>query len=234
MSLPASPPVARCSTCSMRHLCVPEGLSAEQTATLETLILDTRPVRRGETLFRADDAFHALFAVRCGSFKTLVAHAGGREQVSGLYLAGETLGLDGIGERRHACSAVALEDSSVCVIPYALLERTCRETGAIQRRFHQLMSREIARDGRQMALLTAPRADERVAQFLLDFSARLAQRGYAAAEFTLRMTRNDLGSYLGMTLETVSRTLSRLHRRGLISAQGKHIRIRDFDGLRAA
>jgi CRP/FNR family transcriptional regulator len=225
---------AQCSTCTTRYLCVPEGLSAVHTVSLETVISNSRPLRRGETLFRDGDPFDALFAVRCGSLKTAVMHANGREQVTGLYLGGDTLGMDGIGERRHACTAIALEDSSVCVIPYALLERTCRETGAIQRRLHQILSREILREMRQMVLLTTARADARVAQFLLDFSTRLARQGYAAADFTLRMTRDDLGSYLGMTLETVSRTLSRLQKRGLIDTKGKTIRIHDFDGLRTA
>jgi CRP/FNR family transcriptional regulator len=130
-------------------------------------------------------------------------------------------------------TAIALEDSSVCIVPYARFERVCRETGSIQRRLHQMMSREIIRETNQLTTLGSLRADERVARLLLDLSARFTRRGYAATEFTLRMTRDDIGSYLGITLETVSRTLSRFQQRGLIDAHGKFIRIRDFDGLRA-
>jgi CRP/FNR family transcriptional regulator len=193
----------------MRHLCMPEGLSADDTAKLEGVICSTRTVLRGEALFRAGDVFESLFAIRSGSLKTVVSHEGGREQVTGLYLSGDALGLDGIGENTHICDAIALEDSSVCLIPYALFERVCRETGAIQRRLHQMMSREIVRETSQMMTLGTLRADERVARLLLDLSARFTRRGYAAAEFTLRLTRDEMGSYLGITLETVSRTLSR-------------------------
>jgi len=223
---------AQCSTCAMRHLCMPEGLSADDTAKLEGVICSTRTVLRGEALFRAGDVFESLFAIRSGSLKTVVSHEGGREQVTGLYLSGDALGLDGIGENTHICDAIALEDSSVCLIPYALFERVCRETGAIQRRLHQMMSREIVRETSQMMTLGTLRADERVARLLLDLSARFTRRGYAAAEFTLRLTRDEMGSYLGITLETVSRTLSRFQKLGLIDARGKLIRIRDFDGLR--
>ncbi|KDR39408.1 Crp/Fnr family transcriptional regulator [Caballeronia glathei] len=216
----------------MRHLCMPEGLSADDTAKLEGVICSTRPILRGEALFRAGDVFESLFAIRSGSLKTVVSHEGGREQVTGLYLSGDALGLDGIGENTHICDAIALEDSSVCLIPYALFERVCRETGAIQRRLHQMMSREIVRETSQMMTLGTLRADERVARLLLDLSARFTRRGYAAAEFTLRLTRDEMGSYLGITLETVSRTLSRFQKLGLIDARGKLIRIRDFDGLR--
>ncbi len=124
---------------------------------------------------------------------------------------GNTLGLDGIGDSKHTCDAVALEDSSVCVVPYTLFERACRESDALQKRLHRMMSQAINREANHVVRLGMLRADERVARLLLDLSARLARRGYAAAEFTLRMTRDDIGSYLRMTLETVSRTLSRWH-----------------------
>jgi CRP/FNR family transcriptional regulator len=224
---------AVCTTCATRHLCMPQGLNAEDTVQLQSVITTSRSVRRGETLFRTDDPFDNLYAIRSGSVKTTLSHTSGREQVTGLHLSGDALGLDGIGERRHACNAVALEDSSVCVLPFLRFERLCRETGSIQRRLHQMMSREIVRESEQMMTLGTLCADERVATFLLDLSARLMHRGYAPGEFTLRMTRNEMGSLLGITLETVSRTLSRFQSQGLIDAQGKFIRIHDFDGLRA-
>jgi CRP/FNR family transcriptional regulator, anaerobic regulatory protein len=217
----------------MRHLCMPEGLSAFETEQLEDVISATRPVRRGEALFRTGDTFESLYAIRSGSIKTVVSREDGREQVTGLHLGGDALGLDGIGEGRHMSTAIALEDSSVCIVPYARFERMCRETGSIQRRLHQMMSREIVRETRQLTTLGTLRADERVARLLLDLSARFTRRGYASAEFTLRMTRDDIGSYLGITLETVSRTLSRFQARGLIDTRGKFVRINDFDALRA-
>jgi CRP/FNR family transcriptional regulator len=216
----------------MRQLCMPQGLSPEELPELEALICSARPVRRGEALYRAGDPFDHLYAVRSGSLKTTMAHRDGREQVTGLRLAGEALGLDGISEDTHACSATALEDSTVCIIPYAALKNLCREIGSMQDRLHKLMGEQIVREAAQMMVLGSLCADERVAAFLLDVSERNAKRGYSSAEFNLRMTREDMGSYLGTTLETVSRTLSRFQKRGLIDTKGKLIRIVDLDGLR--
>jgi CRP/FNR family transcriptional regulator, anaerobic regulatory protein len=223
---------ARCSSCAMRHLCMPQGVSANEMPQLEALICSARSVRRGEALYRAGDSFDSLYAVRSGSLKTVMAHRDGREQVTGLRIAGEALGLDGISSDQHACSAVALEDSSVCIIPYAALKHLCREISSMQERLHKLMGEQIVREAAQMMVLGSLSADERVAAFLLDISERNAQRGYSSAEFNLRMTREDMGSYLGMTLETVSRTLSRFQKRGLIDAQGRLIHIVDPEGLR--
>lgn len=224
--------VARCSTCAMRQLCMPQGLCAEDLPKLEALICSARTVRRGEVLFRTGDSFDNLYAVRSGALKTVMSHRLGREQVIGLKLAGEPLGLDGISNDTHACSAVALEDSSVCIVPYPALKRLCREIGTMQDRLHKLMGEQIVSEARQMMVLGSQSADERVSAFLLDVSERNTQRGYSSNEFNLRMTREEMGSYLGITLETVSRTLSRFQKRGLIDTQGKFIRIVDFDGLR--
>ncbi|MFM0316543.1 helix-turn-helix domain-containing protein [Paraburkholderia nemoris] len=222
---------ARCSSCSMRALCMPQGLSADELTKLEALICSARSVQRGEALYRSGDRFDNIYAVRSGSMKTVMAHRDGREQVTGLRLAGEALGLDGISEDMHACSAVALEDSTVCIVPYPALKSLCREISSMQDRLHKLLGEQIVREAAQMMVLGSLSADERVAAFLLDVSERNAQRGYSSAEFNLRMTREDMGSYLGMTLETVSRTLSRFQKRGLIDTQGKHIRIVDLEGL---
>ena len=222
----------RCSVCAMRHLCMPQGLTLDDLPKLEALICSARSVRRGETVYRAGDAFDNLYVARSGSLKTVMAHRDGREQVTGLRLAGDPLGIDGISTGFYTCSAVALEDSSVCIIPYSALKHLCRETGAMQDRLHRLMSEQLIRESSQMMVLGSLSADERVAAFLLDVSERNGQRGYSHAEFNLRMTREDMGSYLGMTLETVSRTLSRFQKRGLIDAQGKLIRIIDIEGLR--
>ncbi len=229
---PAARTATRCSSCAMRHLCMPQGLTLDDLPKLEALIYNARSVRRGESVYRAGDPFENLFVARSGSLKTVMAHRDGREQVTGLRLAGDPLGLDGISTGLHTASAIALEDSSVCIIPYSALKHMCRETGAMQDRLHRLMSEQIIRESSQMMVLGSLSADERVAAFLLDVSERNGQRGYSHAEFNLRMTREDMGSYLGMTLETVSRTLSRFQKRGLIDAQGKLIRIIDLDGLR--
>jgi CRP/FNR family transcriptional regulator len=224
---------AHCSTCALRPYCVPQGLSSDDTNKLEAVILNARTIKRGETLFRIGDTFDTLYAIRSGSLKTAISSANGREQVMGLHLGGDALGLEGFADGHHACRAVALEDSSVCVIPYVPFERACRETSTIKRRLLQLLSREVVRKSTQTLILGTLRADERVAALLLDISSRLTLRGYAGNEFNLRLTREDMGSFLGITLETVSRTLSRFQTKGLLVADGKLIHILDFDGLRA-
>ncbi|AJK48169.1 MULTISPECIES: fumarate/nitrate reduction transcriptional regulator Fnr [Burkholderia] len=226
-------PAAHCSTCSMRHLCMPQGLNTEAVERLESVICAARPVRRGEALFREGDEFDNLYAVRSGSIKTIATRQDGREQVAGLHLAGEALGFDGICDSHHPRTAVALEDSTVCVIPYGSLRSLCSEASTLQARVLKLMSEQIVRETTQAILLGSLNADERVASFLLDVSARYMVRGYSATEFNLRMTREDIGSYLGITLETVSRTLSKFQRQGLLVMQGRVVRVLDFDGLRA-
>lgn len=223
----------RCSTCSMRNVCTPPGLTAEELSRVDSIVCTTRTVRRGDTLFRSGDLFQYLYAVRAGSFKTVIVHSDGREQVTGFQITGETLGLDGIYTGRHNGDVVALEDSVVCVISFLQLETVCREIHTMQHHVHRLMSGEIVRESRLMMLLGTMRADQRVAAFLLNLSQRFKALGYSSAEFYLRMTRREIGCYLGMKLETVSRTLSRFQRERLLDAQGKQIRILDPEGLAA-
>jgi CRP/FNR family transcriptional regulator len=222
-----------CSSCSLRELCLPLGLTDEEMQQLEKLVLVRRPVKRGEYLFRANDPFDSLYAVRVGFFKTKVLLEDGREQVTGFHMAGELIGLDGIGTERHTCDAVALENSDVCVIPFERLEHFSREMEALQRHFHKIMSREIVREHGVMMLLGSMRAEERLAAFLLNLSQRLLLRGYSPTEFNLRMTREEIGSYLGLKLETVSRVLSRFQEEGLIAVAQKNIGIKNATGLRA-
>jgi len=222
-----------CSSCSLRELCLPLGLTDEEMQQLEKLVLVRRPVKRGEYLFRASDPFDSLYAVRVGFFKTKVLLEDGREQVTGFHMAGELIGLDGIGTERHTCDAVALENSDVCVIPFERLEHLSREMEALQLHFHKIMSREIVREHGVMMLLGSMRAEERLAAFLLNLSQRLLLRGYSPTEFNLRMTRDEIGSYLGLKLETVSRVLSRFQDEGLIAVAQKNIGIKNAAGLRA-
>jgi CRP/FNR family transcriptional regulator, anaerobic regulatory protein len=223
---------ARCSNCALRQICMPSDLSAGDLVKLDTIISSSRAVKRGEALYRAGDPFQSIYAVRAGSFKTVVIHRDGREQVTGFHIPGEPLGMDGISIEIHTCDAIALEDSSICIIPFHLLELLCRELKVMQHHVHKMMSGEIVRESGLMMMLGNMSADERVAAFLLNISTRLAVRGYSPLEFNLRMTRDEMGSYLGMTLETVSRMFSKFQKQRLIEAQGKKIRILDIDGLK--
>lgn len=221
-----------CSSCNLRELCLPVGMSKPQLEQLDSLVATRKSVKRGEALFRAGDAFQSLYAVRTGFFKTCVASEDGREQVTGFQMAGELLGLDGISTDRHACDAVALEDSQVCLIPYNRLEDLSREFTDLQHQFHKIMSREIVRDQGVMLLLGSMRAEERLAVFLLNLTQRLHARGFSASALVLRMTREEIGSYLGLKLETVSRTFSKFQEEGLLEVKQRDIRILDNEGLR--
>jgi CRP/FNR family transcriptional regulator len=221
-----------CSQCSLRELCLSEGLNKEELAQLDGLVGVRRKLRRGQHLYRAGDPFEALYAVRTGFFKTDILLEDGRDQVTGFQMTGEILGMDGISTETHSCNAVALEDSEVCLIPFAQLEHLSREVKALQHNFNKVMSRELVRDQGLMMLLGTMRAEERLAAFLLNMSQRFTLRGYSPAEFHLRMTREEIGSYLGLKLETVSRAFSRFQEEGFIAVQQKHIRILDIEGLR--
>jgi CRP/FNR family transcriptional regulator len=220
-----------CSNCNLRELCLPVGMSNDQLLKLDTLVSTRRSVSRGDTLFRSGDPFQSIYAVRTGFFKTCVSSEDGRDQVTGFQMAGELLGLDGIGTDAHTCDAVALEDSQVCVIPFHQLEDLSREVTDLQRQFHRIMSREIVRDHGVMLLLGSMRAEERLAAFLLNLTQRLQHRGFSASALVLRMTREEIGSYLGLKLETVSRTFSKFQEEGMLEVKQRHIRILDQDGL---
>ena len=223
---------AACSQCNLRELGLPIGLSVQEFAKLDALVGSGRKIKRGQSLYRAGNPFEAIYAVRTGFFKTDILLEDGREQVTGFQMAGEIMGLDGISNEIHSCNAVALEDGEVCVIPFIMLEQLQSEISALQHHIHKVMSREIVRDQGVMILLGTMRAEERLAVFLLNLSQRFAARGYSATEFHLRMTRDEIGSYLGLKLETVSRALSHFQENGLISVQQKHILILDMEGLR--
>ncbi len=222
-----------CSNCSLRELCLPVGLNRDSLERLDTMVSMRRTVDRGNTLFRAGDLFQSLYAVRTGFFKTCVSSEDGRDQVTGFQMAGELLGLDGISTDVHTCDAVALEDSQVCVIPYGALEGLSREFTELQRQFHKIMSREIVRDHGVMLLLGSMRAEERLAAFLLNLTQRLQARGFSASALILRMTREEIGSYLGLKLETVSRTFSKFQDEGMLEVRQRQIRILDQDKLQA-
>ncbi|MGD2139610.1 MAG: fumarate/nitrate reduction transcriptional regulator Fnr [Burkholderiales bacterium] len=221
-----------CSKCNLRELCLPSGLSRDELGELDDLIRVRRTYHKGEHAYRAGDRFDSLYAVRSGFFKTTLLTQDGRDQVTGFHMAGELMGLDGISTDQHPCDAVALEDSELCIIPFSRLEELSREAPSLQRHLHKIMSREIVSDQGVMMLLGSMRAEERLAAFLLNLSQRMTARGYSPSEFYLRMTREEIGSYLGLKLETVSRVFSRFQADGLIAVQQKHIRILDIPKLR--
>jgi CRP/FNR family transcriptional regulator len=222
-----------CANCNLRELCLPLGLSLNDIEKLEDLVATRRRVKRGESLFRAGDKFESLYAIRLGFLKSTVVSTDGREQVTGFHMAGELIGMDGISSEQHSCDTVALEDTEVCVIPYDRIEDVAASVPVLRSHVHKVMSREIVREHGVMLLLGSMHAEERLAAFLLNLSQRFEARGYSRTEFVLRMTRAEIGSFLGLKLETVSRVLSRFAHDGLIEVNQKHVRIVSTDGLRS-
>ncbi len=210
---------------------MPIGLSPEDLVRIDEAVSNRRKVKRGATLFRNGEKFNALFAIRTGFFKTCVASEDGRDQVTGFQMAGEIIGLDGIVNEQHTCDAVALEDAEVCVIPFKQIEELSREINGLQRHVHKIMSREIVREHGVMLLLGSMRAEERVAAFLLNLVQRLHARGFSRTELVLRMSREEIGSYLGLKLETVSRTFSKFVDDGIVEVKQRHVRILNTEGL---
>ncbi|MEY2682873.1 MAG: fumarate/nitrate reduction transcriptional regulator Fnr [Pseudomonadota bacterium] len=220
-----------CSSCNLRELCLPMGLNDTEMDKLDHLISARRRVKRGGSLFNTGDRFTSLYAVRSGFFKTCVTTADGRDQVTGFQMTGEIIGMDGIVNDHHSCDAIALEDAEVCVLPFDKLEQLSREFSTLQHHVHKIMSREIVRDHGVMLLLGSMRAEERLAAFLLNLVQRLHARGFSQSELILRMTREEIGSYLGMKLETVSRTFSKFVDEGVIEVKQRYVHIKDTAAL---
>ena len=228
---PAEPLKTLCSTCHLKDLCLPCGLSGQDVQRLDGLMFGRRRVKMGQALYREGDKFHFIYAVRSGTFKSGLTLKDGREQVTGFHMAGELMGLDGLAQGKHASTSIALEDAEVCAIPYAHLSELAATSTPLQHIVSRLMSREIVREHSLMMLLGSMSAEERLAAFVLNISQRMKARGYSASEFHLRMSRAEIGSYLGMKLETVSRTFSQFQHQRLLEVDKKHIRILDIDGL---
>jgi len=222
-----------CRSCRLRTTCVPTGLSDAEFDQFTGLITTHRRVKTGQAIYRAGDVFKGIYLVRSGFIKTVALLEDGREQMTGFYTGGDVLGIDAIGSVDHPTDAVALEDSDVCMIAYERLEQSSRDVLALQRYLHRALSVEIVRKQAMMVLLGSMRADERVATFLLNLSERLMERGFSASEFVLRMSREEIGSFLGIKLETVSRVFSKLQKTGLLQVETRHVRIVDIEALRA-
>ena len=211
---------------------MPLGLNAAELLRIVEVVSQRKKIAKGESLFRNGDKFNALYAIRTGFFKTCVSSEDGRDQVTGFQMAGEIMGLDGIVSDHHTCDAIALEDAEVCVMPFEHIEELSREINALQHHVHKIMSREIVREHGVMLLLGSMRAEERLAAFLLNLVQRLHARGFSQSELVLRMTREEIGSYLGLKLETVSRTFSKFVEEGIVEVKQRHVRILNAEALK--
>jgi len=223
---------AHCMNCSVRELCLPVGVDQEALRQIDGLVSERVRLQKGEPAYHAGDPFAALYAIRVGSCKTTLLVENGYQQVAGYHMTGDIIGLDGIASGQHCGDAIALEDTELCVLPFTRLEDLARQVGSLQRNLHRILSREIEREENVMLLLGSMHADERLAVFLLSLSERYHERGYSSAEFVLRLTREDIGSYLGLKLETISRLLSRFQSMGLIQVQGRVLKLLDLPALK--
>ena len=224
-----------CGACSSRGLCWSAGIASDEKRWYDNLKFTRRRVKRGEVLYHMGDCFESIFAVRSGFFKTRVLLEDGRDHVTSFRMNGELLGFDGIGSQIYNCDAIALEDSEVCIIPYQRLMRLATKVESLGLELNRMLSREIVREQHLMALLGTMQANERVVTFLLNLSTRLKERHYSATRFVLRMTREEIGSYLGLKLETVSRVFGRLQAAKLIQIEhSKQVTLLDIDKLKNA
>jgi len=221
-----------CGNCRLNSICLPLALESEDIQQLDDIIQRARPLQKGDYLYREDDEFRSLFAVRSGALKAYRTTDDGREQITGFYFPGEILGMDGISADRYASSARALETAAICEIPFSSLEKLSALMPNLQRHFFQLMSREITEDQLLITLLSKNSADERVAALMLSISSRNARRRLSATKFRLPMSRVDIGNYLGLTVETVSRVLSRMQKLKILKVDNKEIEILDVNGIR--
>lgn len=221
-----------CSTCSLRELCLPYGISEAELKRLERIVARNRPVARGSVIFRQGDPLMAIYAVRTGSVKSCTVDAEGREQVIGFHFPGELVGLDAIARDAHDCTVSALETTSLCLLPYRQLNDLSDQLPELKRQLLRIMSRELVDDQRLLLTLGKKTAEERMAALLLSLSERFASRGLSAREFHLPMSRSDIASYLGLAVETVSRILARFQEGRVIAVRGRQVRLLDLSRLK--
>jgi CRP/FNR family transcriptional regulator, anaerobic regulatory protein len=218
---------AQCSPWKRADFCLFEGVDQDATAHVERLLTKRIRLRKGDVLYRVGGRFNALYAIRTGSCKTLMLAKDGHGQIAGFYMTGEIIGLDGIATDIHECQATALEDTEICSLPFDEIENLAHRNARFQHNLHRLLTHRYARARTLMIVLGTMSGDQRLAVFLLDLSQRYQARGYSSCEFVLRMTREEIGSYLGLKLETVSRLFSRLQRDGLLQVEGRAVKLLD-------
>lgn len=220
-----------CQNCSISELCLPFSLNDEELHALDSIIDRKRPIHKGDQLYHDGESLHSLFAIRAGTFKTFTVDEHGEQQITGFHLAGDLLGFDAIADSEHPSFAQALETAMVCEIPYNTLDALSNDMPKLNKQILRLMSNEIKSDQQMLTLLNKKNAEQRVATFLATLSKRYHARGLSASEFRLTMTRGDIGNYLGLTVETISRLLNRFHKVQLIHVDGKLIRLLDIEKL---
>ncbi|GJM04670.1 MAG: transcriptional activator protein anr [marine bacterium B5-7] len=224
---------ATCSNCNLHELCLPRGLKVDDLEKLEIVVKGSRPKEKGKHIFRADEPFESFYAVRTGSVKVYILNESGEEQIIGFYFPGEIIGLDAIEHHRHTCTAVTLETTTYCSLPYEKINDICKQVPELQNQMFRLLSREISNENQLLLTINKRSAEERIATFLISLSSRFEKLGYSSKEFNLPMSRQEIGNYLGLTIETVSRLFSRFQRNGLVKINRKAISLENLPALHA-
>ncbi len=222
-----------CSNCTLSELCLPHGMNHQDMEKLDEIVKRHQPYQPGQHVYRAGDRSRSLFAVRSGALKSYCTTEDGDEQVLGFTLPGEIVGLDGMTDGSYASSSITLETASVCELPYDSLEDLCHCLPGLNRQMMRVVSKEINKDQGMLLLLGKRTAEERLAAFLLSLSARYESRGLSRNTFNLPMSRQDIGNYLGLAIETVSRLFASFQKHGLLSVNRREIVILDMARLRA-
>lgn len=223
-----------CTDCRLAGICLPISLELEDIDKLNNIIQRGRPYQKKQHIYHAGDPFKSVYAVRSGAVKTVKITEDGIEQITGFHLPGDLIGIDGLASNTHTNAAIVLETSAICEIPFFRLEELSAKIPNLQRRFFQLMSKEIADEQQLITMLSNNSSDERLSALLLSISIRYQNRGLSAVEFHLPMNRSDIANYLGLTIETVSRIFTKLHKSGIITLDKKHVTINDIDALKKA
>ena len=225
-----SPLAAHCEQCPLKSRCLPEPLDQAQTALFNQIVNHNRMLRQGAHAFNAGNPFESIYIVRAGAVKTYCLTEEGEEQVTGFYSVGDCFGFDGIHTQRHTNAAKALVRTQLCEIPFPALEKLCTRIPHLQHHTFQLISQQILTEQKRMYLMGKCSAEARVAFLLQQFVHRDDNQ---RQETSLPMTRYDIANFLGLSVETVSRILSRLHQQGIIRLQGRVVQVLAPDALRA-
>ncbi len=220
-----------CSKCALSQLCLPAGVDSEDMLRLDETVQTRRPLQRGQTLFAEGAEFHSLFVVRAGTFKTFSSSEEGEVQILGFHLPGEIIGFDALADDQHRCTAEALDQASVCEIPYNRLSDVAQKIPGLQRQLMRIASREMVKDHEHLVMMGRRQAQERLAIFLRSLSDRHLRLQHIHDDFVLSMSRQDIANYLGLVVETVSRLFTRFEESGVLTVDRKRIRIRDFARL---
>ena len=220
-----------CQDCSISQLCIPFTLNEQELDQLDNIIERKKPIHKSQVLFKAGDTLNSIYAIRSGTIKSYTISETGEEQITSFHLPGDLIGFDAIMNMKHPSFAQALETAMVCEIPFDILDDLTGKMPKLRQQMMRLMSNEIQADQEMILLLSKMNAEERLAAFIYNLSKRYGARGFSSKEFRLTMTRGDIGNYLGLTVETISRLLGRFQKMGILNVQGKYLTINDLEKL---